>query len=261
MKLRLTAVPALALLVSAPAPAQDNHALFFDGADDYVVTGESLDLGGTYTLEAWVNLASIVSAGRVLSTRNGANGYEMDIVDDGASGYELRVAHNGGLRGNGPFAPGLNTSAHVAAAFDGATLDLVLYVNGEVVDSQEDGEAYVPSGSPLHVGSMGTTFFNFHGAIDEVRVWSTVLDQGTLQEWMGRTVTPDHPSYGSLEGYWTFDEGAGQTAASEVESPARDGQLGATAGADATDPVWEAGGAPVPVARTTFGRIKARREP
>ena len=72
-------------------------------------------------------------------------------------------------------------------------------------------------------------------------------------------MTSEHPSYGSIEGYWTFDEGGGQTAASEVGSPDRDARLGATGGAEATDPAWQAEESPVPVERTSFGRVKVRR--
>ncbi len=65
-----------------------------------------------------------------------------------------------------------------------------------------------------------------------------------------------HPNYANLEGYWPFDEGSGQTAASLTHAPERDGQLGATDGADTSDPAWTTNVSPVPVEPTTFGRIK-----
>ncbi len=54
---------------------------------------------------------------------------------------------------------------------------------------------------------------NFDGKIDEVRVWSSALSAGTIQEYMTKKVTPTHPNYANLAGYWKLDEGTGLSTA------------------------------------------------
>ncbi len=247
---------ALVACVPVSASAQ-NHALVFDGVDDYVSTDQPFNMNGSYTLEAWVKLAGTADAGRVLANRTGGAGYDMDIVAAGDH-LDFRVGHNGSIVASGVFTPGLNTWAHVAASFDAETGTTALFVDGDLVDTRSARPAFVPSSVNLTIGAMETEFFSFHGLLDEVRIWSEVLSQATIQSWMGRPVTGDHPRFDSLEGYWGFNEGSGQVAASFVNSPGNDGTLGNSPSEDASDPQWQTDGAPVPVERTTFGRIKAR---
>ncbi len=50
---------------------------------------------------------------------------------------------------------------------------------------------------------------NYDGKVDEFRVWNTVLDQETIENWMYRDIDPGHPNYSNLLAYFQFDEGAG----------------------------------------------------
>ncbi len=54
----------------------------------------------------------------------------------------------------------------------------------------------------------------YGGYIDEVRIWNGVaLDSLTILAWKDKMVTPSHPYYASLAGYWKLDEGTGTTSA------------------------------------------------
>jgi hypothetical protein len=54
----------------------------------------------------------------------------------------------------------------------------------------------------------------YGGYIDEVRIWKGVaLDSLTILAWKNKAVTPSHPYYSSLVGYWKLDEGTGTTSA------------------------------------------------
>ncbi len=86
---------------------------------------------------------------------------------------------------------------------------------------------------------MGGGGFCYRGQIDEVRIWSAALDGTTLAAWMSRPLAADHPDYGSLEGYWNFDEGSGQVAHNLTGDARRDGELGSSSGADDNDPQWQ----------------------
>jgi hypothetical protein len=73
---------------------------------------------------------------------------------------------------------------------------------------------------------------------------------------MNRSVNAGHPAYGALEGYWRFDEGAGQTAVSEVGGGQCDARLGVDIGEDAADPTWITSGV-TSVETWSLGRLKA----
>ncbi len=71
-------------LVLATAPAlAENGSLLFDGANDYVSVPDPIDLRGPLTLEAWVKMDADPSGGRIISNRNSANGYELDVYESG----------------------------------------------------------------------------------------------------------------------------------------------------------------------------------
>ncbi len=54
----------------------------------------------------------------------------------------------------------------------------------------------------------------YGGYVDEVRIWrDVVLDSLTIRAWKNKTVTPSHPNYAGLVGYWQFEEGKGTTVA------------------------------------------------
>jgi hypothetical protein len=61
----------------------------------------------------------------------------------------------------------------------------------------------------LNYGSANASGDNY---IADIRVWNTVLSETTIYNWAFRPVTPAHPDYISLVGYWKANEGpAGNT--------------------------------------------------
>ncbi len=193
-----------------------------------------------------------------MSNRYGTNGYEMDIYGhDGV--YTLRFTFNGSLVHQADFTPYVGVWTHVAALWEGPPSGaLRIYINGELPGSEAFSSSIEVSPGPFRIGSSGSGGFHFRGQIDEVRIWSAVLDGATIAAWMSRPLTAEHPDYGSLEGYWNFDEGSGQVAHNLAGDARRDGELGSGSGEDANDPQWQADGAPVPVSPATIGQIKQR---
>jgi hypothetical protein len=233
-------------------------ALHFDGIDDFVKVADPLQCTtGPLTLEAWVWLDSLNSGGRIVGNRFGADGYEMDIYPAEGGGFEARFNVNGFVLADAIIDVPARQWTHLAVTWAGTTLMTVkLYATGEVVDSTGIGIELAPTSGSLVIGSLRGNLEFFEGAIDDVRVWSVAVDQTTIQAWMSKPIDDTHPNYVNLEGYWKFDDGAGQVAASLVHSPERDGQLGPTAGRDDGDPIWTTNVSPVPTDPTTLGRIK-----
>ncbi len=78
----------------------------------------------------------------------------------------------------------------------------------------------------------------FPGVIDEPAVWSLTLSDTQVFEVFRSGVDRNSPG---LVGYWSFDEGQGQTVPDR--SPAgNNGFLGANPGPDSVDPSWENAG-------------------
>jgi len=251
----------LALLMPGVLHAQSSWALEFDGVDDYVEVGDPLDFNGPFTVEAWIYARSGVDGGRFVSTRTGASGWEMDVSEfKGAT--DLRLSFNGVVVGLADFTPYLSTWTHVAGTWEGPGLTATarLYINATEVDSRSYPESIVASGTNLLFGWDGGGQGYYDGLLDEVRIFDTVVDQPTLAAWMHAHATSDHPDFASLVGDWRMDEGAGQTASSELGSPTLDGRLGDTAGPEASDPTWTASDV-VPVREVSVGEVKERYRP
>jgi hypothetical protein len=247
----------MAVLAAPPALAE-NGSLRFDGVDDHVTVTDPVDLRGPLTLEAWVKVDVDPSGGRIISNRASGAGYELDVARYGDY-YELRYSSNGYARDYATFTGHEGTWTHVAVTWAGIVEGTThLYINGTEVSSDTTHQAIKVTSGPLRFGSMGNGSWFYRGQIDEVRIWSTVLDGATLAEWMSRRVTLYHPDYANLEGYWNFDELTGQTTQNLVGDAGRDGALGLSTAEDGRDPLWQREGAPVPVERTTIGQIKQR---
>ena len=60
-------------------------------------------------------------------------------------------------------------------------------------------------------GQDGTlTYGNaFDGQIADVRVWNTVLDEATLNQWRCQDIDNLHPNYANLTNHWNFSEASG----------------------------------------------------
>ena len=95
-------------------------------------------------------------AGRVVSNRDGANGWEVDIVEDEGSLW-VRFSRNGSLCGRGGYDAALGDWAHIATAWSGtAGASVDLYVNGELAKTAWCGGAINPAPGTLHIGAMGS---------------------------------------------------------------------------------------------------------
>lgn len=223
-----------------------DHALSFDGTDDYVLVpdSDSLDLTTGLTVEAWVRAAR--PSGPMIVAQKwddlGADwSWVFKYADAGGSqSIELCKDHHNDLADfsvPGPVPSG--KWVHVAVTFGTNSTRLyrdgkevaVRYTPGEIRSSAADlwiGNLYGawPPGAALH-------WEPFEGLIDEVRIWDHARTKLDLLLHMHARLTGDEEG---LVGYWTFDEGSGQVAL-DLSGHGNDGQLGESAVADGSDPV------------------------
>ncbi len=194
--------------------------LDLDGTNDYVLIKDhaSLNSDSTITVEAWIK----------------ADNYGRNVFDNsifckhgwsrGNLGYVLRCGDGGKLSFN--FADGsgtwreVSTAAvmetgiwyHVAGSYNGDSVNV--YINGKLMATTlYTGSISPSSGLTARIGDLANGGGRlFDGMIDEVRVWSTALDENTLRDWMCRKLSSSHPNHSNLEGNWKLDEDAGTTA-------------------------------------------------
>ena len=199
-------------------------ALRFDGVSGVVSCADSpmSELTGPLTVEAWINpfdwggfpigtfgFGQILDRGSVSLLLTGTH-----PARNNESVY-LELKHTNGTV-SGVSAPvgaiTLDEWQHVAATYDGL---------GTVrmwIDGIEQSVTYVvaPAGS-LEVGAAvtlgnitGTLNRAFEGTLDEVRLWNVARSEVQIQEARDSALSGSEPG---LVGYWTLDEGNGQTAA------------------------------------------------
>jgi hypothetical protein len=235
-------------------PDEDSgYALDFDGVDDYVLISDPAMAWGPLTVEAWIR-PDTFDDGVILSNRNSGNGFDLDVTSAGV----LRFAVNGTTVCTFDISDRAGQWCHVAAVWQGCGIDHWgrLYVDGVAGVASYDGPCLIATYVNLNIGRavVGTNYFD--GAIDEVRVIGTAVDEATLLAWMNEPMGPAHPFWGYLVGAWSFDEGSGQAVVDSGWREGCDGQLGSSPESDASDPTWIASGM-VAVEAATWSAVKA----
>ncbi|RLD59462.1 MAG: hypothetical protein DRJ05_06355, partial [Bacteroidetes bacterium] len=194
-----------------------NNWLEFDGNDDYVNLGNSMDLKPWFlSVELWVynsDWSSMPNTRFIGNTQGG--GYNI-----GTESGNIRATINLPIWGYVSTNYSLNNLNsgwhHFAMTHNG--YDLKLYVDGQFVDiystSQQQNIHYNDNNCTIlgaeATGGCGTPSGNyFDGHIDDVRVWS--MDR-TQQEIFGNMNNELTGNETSLVGYWKLNEASGTSA-------------------------------------------------
>jgi hypothetical protein len=206
------------------AYAGDGTGLDLDGSNEYVKTATSsaLNMGGSsYTIEIWVwgdNSLSYASERMLVEYTNdwGEGAYQLTSGND--SHFKTNFYGRDSDQGSECTTDWTDSSwHHLVGVLDTASNVIRTYIDGELCDTTAEIEAPDNVDGPLYIGARGDIGGGSVGLysdvmIDEVRIWDTALTQATLQAWMHREVTSNHPDYTNLAGYWKLDDGSGSTA-------------------------------------------------
>ena len=130
------------------------------------------------TLEAWVNPSLVNGAWRDVIYKGNDNYY---LEADSTGIKPVAGGTFGGSNGNaiGTGALTVNTWAHLAGTYDGATLRL--YVNGVQVSSVAKTGAITASTNALQIGGDSIYGQYFPGTIDEIRIYNRALSATEIQ--------------------------------------------------------------------------------
>jgi hypothetical protein len=88
-----------------------------------------------------------------------------------------------------------------------------------------------PYGFILGQDGTGSQSTFVPASINEVRVWKTALSDTEVQRWIFTPVTPEHPDFSNLLGYWKMDDGQGTL----IKDSSQNANDGAFIG---TNPEW-----------------------
>jgi len=155
-----------------------DHALSFDGIDDYIQisNSSSLNLTNAFTFEAWIKLES--TGFRYIGDKYHIYGLKIQdyirrplgFIKVGGSTYEVMSSEQ----------IALNTWVHLATTYDGDALKI--YVNGELrgTNSSPSGPINSYNSGDLFIGRYGGGGYNFNGLIDEVRISDEALSSSQL---------------------------------------------------------------------------------
>jgi hypothetical protein len=220
-------------------PVTSNHALRFDGVDDFVRSAlngaQNLAGAGAWTIEAWVKPEAInhKSFPTIYS-----QGFWRATVGLNATtgGFDSWLNNTGQVSSS--TAPPLNGWTHVALVHDGTQRRFI-------IDGVEAGtfasDAVTSDGNPVYIGAAGSSAPDsrsfFQGTMDEVRVWKRALSVAEIGSSRNMTLLGTERG---LAAYWPFEEGSGTVTADAT------GQSTATLGSTAADaPEWVVSDAPV----------------
>ncbi|WP_428656082.1 LamG domain-containing protein [Runella sp.] len=199
--------------VTLNSNAVTNKAVSFSKANSQYITvphSSSINLGSTFTMEAWVNYSGLNST----------------IVDKGDYDFLWQLNANTNVIGStnkmgfyqknphtwyySDVIVPQNTWTHVAITFNNGTL--TFYINGMNAGTASS-VTHPQDNLPLNIGRQQPTACqcnHFNGTMDELRLWNVVRTQAQIQENMNNTI-PNNSS--GLVAYYKFDEGTGSTTA------------------------------------------------
>ena len=189
---------------------QVGSALRFDGDDDTVdlgmiENGDPLQLISGGTLTAWFKLDPGDRWQRIVdksTSSSGVNGYSL-VADPRDRSIWLSVNNNNYKSDSEVYEFGEWT--HVGATIEETAY--TIYINGvEVLGNFESGSAQLPPKvtTPMRIGSWNhATGREFHGLLDDLRVYSRVLSEEEIAE-IEAEVNPS----AALVAHYPFDEGS-----------------------------------------------------
>lgn len=184
-----------------------NQACNFDGGSDSshisVRDDATLDITGSFTMEAWVNPANVASPSFqiIMQKRNtGANGYTLYL-----SNGKIAIRTGTVTRLTGSAVIPNNAWTHIAGTYNSATNVFTTYVNG-VFDTSSvvAGAAPVANTDSLWIGKGSNS--PFAGQMDEVRIWNKVLSFTELDKFMHTSLGSSTGPYSGLVLSLTFQD-------------------------------------------------------
>ncbi|VIO79406.1 Exoglucanase B [Bradyrhizobium ivorense] len=179
----------------ARVPGKNGSAASFDGLNDFITIPNSASTnisGNALTLSMWINPQPLASGdsvvlGKFWNTTMASPYYQYGLELSGGNKTDFLVGTaSGPLIASGGTTLPYNQWTHLAITFDGAQVRT--YVNGTLVNTQALVGTITARGNSMNIGADASTGQFYHGALDDVRIYSRVLTQAQIQTDMATPV-------------------------------------------------------------------------
>ncbi|MCX6270714.1 MAG: right-handed parallel beta-helix repeat-containing protein [Bacteroidetes bacterium] len=196
-------------------PSNDQTALNFDGANDYVnvIYDSSLNVGNLLTVEAWIKPDDLSNRRVIYTTRKTNSAGSWQLETGIGSGGTNRVAVSGvntwvAQTEDNAVLPGEWNHIVYTRSGTGAGTHKI-YVNGVLQNlTSNDGYGFVDNTSDRLIGAGTNIDQYFDGKIDEIRLWNIVRPENEIRENIHLPLTGTEPG---LVSYWIFNDNYGST--------------------------------------------------
>lgn len=205
--LGITPLLAAALLCSATAPATAaNNALHFDGSGDRVQMPVPAVLANSatqdFSVSTWLRRENDQAAQRVFFAQQSSTNAVTMLVS-GANLLLYVRRGDGTTMSASTLLPPADTWSHVTATWTAATSTIAIYLDGEVTASSFSGNTSMGTDGLMTLGARTDGQQGLRGALDEFRIWRTVLTPAQVRVLARSTCSVDAP----LAAAYDFDVG------------------------------------------------------
>ncbi len=162
---------------------QNSGTWTFDGADDWINFGNSLDSLVNLSLECWINPGSQTTSftGLISKTLNNSDGWEIRTGFNSSSTQTfVQFRYKGDQAPTGVVTLNNNQWYHLIAT--GESGSQKLYVNGVVSASNTSSNTPTPNSNNLSIGKLAYSGLYFNGKIPIARIYNRVLTQEEVSQ-------------------------------------------------------------------------------
>jgi len=167
------------VLSPAAASGKVGGAVNLNGSGQAINVGQNstLNVGGSFTVEAWVNPAALDSRFGLFTTRSGGNAgsWQVEIGNDGnGNGAVALTGTNNSVAETSAGLLSIGSWAHIVVTKNGSGDSVSIYVNGSPVSLvRHTGYSTLDNVSTKFIGEGASGNQFFVGGIDEVRLSNT----------------------------------------------------------------------------------------
>lgn len=190
------------------------NSLHFNGSTDYITLSSSSNFGivsGSFTVSAWVNLASITGDKAIIGH------------DNAVANQSLFLGTRDGKPYLGFYGDDLQSDTvldtgkwyHLTFVYDDGNGTQSIYING-VLDKSTSGHSAMTGTGTLYIGQWNTSG-RMHGQIDELRIYDDVKVQSEITEL--------YSSLGYKHGYLSYETDLSDTITRDYDKGSQYGNI------------------------------------
>ncbi len=162
------------------ASGKVGQAFLMDGSGDFIDTPITNPLGGTFTVSAWVNVASVANHNSIFGKGISDSNEELIFAVLAGGGFYFDTLDQ--FRQNGSSLITANEWFHLTASKNGTTLRG--WVNGIEISMSGGSQGSSNTSQSLQIGASRSSTLTFNGMLDEVALFDRALSDSEVLDVM-----------------------------------------------------------------------------